>query len=134
MKEWNNVFWENICRKVMIEVTKQIILVYSTLVRPQWDYCVWFLHHVLKTGCKHCRGNNRKGRFSLYGFTRPHLTLHFCEIIFEDNYLLYVKCTSHIVLLWFPLLWLSEQICPLQQFEMWNPDLTEIFYFIKIMF
>lgn len=68
----------------MDEVTKQIILVYSTLVRSQWYCCVWFLRHILKIGHKCCRGNNRKEGFSLYGFTRPHLTLHFCEIIFED--------------------------------------------------
>jgi len=40
--------WGEICRKVMNETMKQIILVCSALVRPQLEHCVWFLHHTLK--------------------------------------------------------------------------------------
>lgn len=77
-------------------IMKQIILVYSALVRPQLECCVWFLHQTLKS-CRQIIGAaeeiNRNERFSLAGCPRPHLALHFCEIIFDS----FIFCLPNVL-------------------------------------
>lgn len=88
------MFWGDICREVIAEITKLIILLYSALVSPQLYYCVWFVHHrclwFLHHTLQRCRQTrngteeiNRNERFNLHDFPRCHLALHFYEIIFE---------------------------------------------------
>lgn len=88
-------FWGDICRKVMNEVIKKIILVCSALMRAQLEYCVC-LQHSLKR-CRQTIGGaeeiNRNEWFSLAGFPGPHLALHFCEIISGS----YVFCLPNVL-------------------------------------